>query len=71
LDNQKCVRLKALAEQTGIPMVRLAMAWALRNPDLTAVLIGARAVDHIDNALLAFTMHLSEDYFRQMDEWSR
>ena len=63
--------LKALSESTGVPMVRLAMAWALHNPDLTAVLIGARSTAHIDNAVQALNTELPEDYFRKMDAFSR
>jgi aryl-alcohol dehydrogenase-like predicted oxidoreductase len=29
--------------------VRLSMAWTLQNPDLAAILIGARTTAHIDN----------------------
>jgi len=64
-------KLHDLAERTGIPMVKLAMAWALRNPDLTAILIGARTVQHIDNALEALHLEFPEEYFQEMNEWSK
>lgn len=53
-------RLRALSERVGVPMAKLAMAWALRNPDIEAVLIGARSTEHIDNALDALTVELPE-----------
>jgi aryl-alcohol dehydrogenase-like predicted oxidoreductase len=62
-------KLRALAERVGVPMVKLAMAWALRNPDLTAVLIGARSVEHVASALEALDMAADPEWFREMDGW--
>jgi aryl-alcohol dehydrogenase-like predicted oxidoreductase len=64
-------QLGELAERCGIPMVRLAMAWALRNPHLTSLLIGVRSTGHIDNALQAAALDLPEDCYREMDRISR
>jgi aryl-alcohol dehydrogenase-like predicted oxidoreductase len=64
-------KLACLAERVKIPMVKLAMAWALRNPDLTAMLIGARTTDHIDNAIEALGMELPQEFFDEMDAWSK
>jgi aryl-alcohol dehydrogenase-like predicted oxidoreductase len=51
-------------------MVRLAMAWALRNADLTAVLVGARTTAHIDNALQALASELPAEWYEEMDRFS-
>ena len=61
-------RLRAKSEETGIPMVRLAMAWAMSNPDVT-VLAGARKFDHIDNALESFRMDLDPGLKAEMSSW--
>jgi len=66
---QIVARLRALAEQVGVPMVKLAMAWTLRNPDLTAVLIGARRTEHIDNALEALPLDAPDHWFAEMNSW--
>jgi aryl-alcohol dehydrogenase-like predicted oxidoreductase len=60
-------RLHAFAERVGVPAVRLAVAWALRNPDITAVLIGARNTDHIDNAIAARDMEIPEAWMAEMN----
>ena len=44
-------KLRALSQTTGHPMARLALAWVLRNTELTSVLIGATSTTHIDNAV--------------------
>lgn len=64
-------RLAALADRAGVPMVRLAMSWALRNPDLTAVLVGARTTAHLDNAFEAVQTELPDEWFSEMDQFSR
>ena len=62
-------RLRAKSEETGIPMVRLAMGWAMSNSDVTAVLAGARKFDHIDNALESFRMDLDPELKAEMSSW--
>jgi len=40
-------------------MVRLAMAWVITQPAITSVLVGARRVEHIDNAFEAKAIGIS------------
>ena len=62
-------RLRAKAEEMGVPMVRLAMAWAMTNADVTAVLIGARTTGHIDNAIEAYEQGLTPELRAEMAAW--
>lgn len=52
-------RLRKLAAATGLPMARLALGWALKNPSVTSVLIGATTPAHIANGLAALEAALS------------
>lgn len=63
--------LSQLSARTGVPMVRLAMSWALRNPALTAVLVGARTRAHLDNALESLHSELRPEWLDEMDRFSR
>ncbi len=54
-------RLRSKAEEMGVPMARLGVAWAASNPDVTSVIIGAKEKSHIDNALAATELHLNQD----------
>ena len=47
--------------EVGIPMVNLALAWVLTNPSITTMLIGARAVEHIDQAFDALALKMSPE----------
>ena len=53
--------LRVKAEETGRSMVDLALAWAIGQPGVTSVLIGARSTDQIDQAFTAASVGLPED----------
>lgn len=63
-------QLKKFSQQVGVPMVRLALGWVLRNTDLTVALVGARTTDHIDNALLAQEMDFPDEWMDEMSSWA-
>jgi len=53
-------RLRAMEDETGIPAVRLAIAWVLAHPAVSSVLCGARTVSHLENALAALEVKLAD-----------
>ena len=53
--------LRVKAEEIGRSMVDLALAWAIGQPGVTSVLIGARSTDQIDQAFTAASVGLPED----------
>ena len=53
LARKRLARLRDVAERTGFPMTQLALAWALHQPDIAAVLVGGRTLAHLDQALQA------------------
>lgn len=61
--------LRSKSAELGIPMVKLAMAFAMTHPDVTAVLIGAREPRHINNALEAYAMGLDPTLREEMSDW--
>ena len=62
-------RLRAKAAELGVPMVGLAMAWAMTHADVTSTLIGARTTDHIDNALQSWKDGLDLELRAEMSGW--
>lgn len=62
-------RLRALADNRGLPMVRLAMAWAMGHPDITSVLVGARHSGHLDNAFEALALKADTELRDEMSSW--
>lgn len=61
--------LRVKSEEVGTPMVKLAMAWAMTHPAVTAVLVGAREMRHIDNAIEAYEMGLDPELRAEMSAW--
>ena len=61
--------LRSKSEELGIPMVRLAMAYAMTNSDITSVLIGARSTGHVDNALESLETGLDAELRAEMSSW--
>jgi aryl-alcohol dehydrogenase-like predicted oxidoreductase len=53
--------LRYTAETHGVPVVRLALAWAMTHPSVTSVLIGPRTTAHIDDAIAAYEMGLDPE----------
>jgi L-glyceraldehyde 3-phosphate reductase len=47
----KVKRLNAIAQQRGQSMAQMALAWVLRHPEMTSVLVGASRVSQIEDAV--------------------
>ena len=62
--------LREKSAEVGISIIRLAMAWAMTHPAVTAVLIGARTPEHIDNALAAHETGMDPGMRAEMASWT-
>ncbi len=58
----------ALAHERGVPMSQIALAWVLRNPVITAPIIGATRPQHLVDAIAALDLELSDDEIRRLEE---
>lgn len=54
-------RLKPIAERNWWTLSQLAIAWVLRQGDLTSAIVGARCVDHIDEIVKAGELAMDEE----------
>jgi len=53
--------VQAVAAARGIPMAHVALAWVLRNPVVTAPIVGPTAVHHLTDAVAALDVQLTDD----------
>jgi 1-deoxyxylulose-5-phosphate synthase len=60
--------LRKLADEAGVSLVTLSVAWVLANTAITAPIIGASRPDQLDASLAAAEYALDPDLKRQMDE---
>jgi aryl-alcohol dehydrogenase-like predicted oxidoreductase len=61
-------QLIPLAEQAGLPMTHLAMAFTIAHPGVTSALLGARTMDHLDDLLAGLDVTLTDDILDRIDE---
>ncbi len=61
-------QLAVLAEQSGLSMVHLALAFVMQHPAVTAPIIGPRTMEQLDSQLGAVDVHLSGDVLDRIDE---
>ena len=59
--------LRSLSTETDRTMVGLALAWVLNQPGTTCTLIGARSLDHIDQAFDAKAAGLTDELSTRLD----
>ena len=52
--------LGALADEAGIPLVELALAWVINHPGITAAIVGARTVEHLEGQLPGGVTHAGQ-----------
>src|SRR6202046_620173 len=51
----------ALADEAGLTLVQMAVAFAVRHPAVTSTIIGPRTMEHLDGYLAADSVDLSDD----------
>jgi aryl-alcohol dehydrogenase-like predicted oxidoreductase len=61
-------QLNRLAEEAGISLIELAIAFVLNHPAVTAAIIGPRTMDHLDSQLTAAEVTLSDDVLDRIDQ---
>ena len=58
----------ALAEDAGIPLTHLALAFVIAHPGVTAALIGPRTMEQLDDLLAAADVQLTDEILDRIDE---
>jgi aryl-alcohol dehydrogenase (NADP+) len=61
-------RVAAIAEQRGVTRAQVALAWLLSNPVVTAPIFGATKPHHLEDAIGAAELRLSDEEIKQLEE---
>ena len=61
-------RLNEVAADKGVSLVQLAIAWAIRIPTLTTVLVGAKNPQQVQEHLGAVDLEIDHDELKRIDE---
>jgi aryl-alcohol dehydrogenase-like predicted oxidoreductase len=60
--------LAALAEEAGMSLIEMALAFVINHPAVTAAIIGPRTMEHLESQLPAMGATLSADVLDRIDE---
>ena len=60
--------LRPLAQEAGLPLAGLAVAWTLAHPAITAAIIGASRPEQLDDLLVAVEKPIAADLKARLDE---
>ena len=66
-DRQVAEALGQVAAHRGVPRARVALAWVLHKPCVTAPIIGATNIDHLGDAIASTTISLTPDEIAQLE----
>ena len=57
-----------VAQSRGVPMAQVALAWMLAKPFITAPIVGATRMQHLEDAAAALSVHLSESEIKKLED---
>jgi aryl-alcohol dehydrogenase-like predicted oxidoreductase len=60
--------LVQLAEDAGITLIEMAIAWVIRHPAVTSAIIGPRTMEQLESQLTAADVRLTKDVLDKIDE---
>jgi aryl-alcohol dehydrogenase-like predicted oxidoreductase len=61
-------RLRPIADDCGLSMAHLALAWVLQNPSVSAAIIGATRPEQVDENVKAAGVRLEPEVLRRIDD---
>jgi len=61
-------RLKPIAEQAGLTLAQLAVAWTLQNPNVSSAIVGATRPEQLEDNVKAAGVRLDTALLKAIDE---
>src|SRR3954453_12776000 len=61
-------KLAQLAEEAGLTLIQMALAFVVNHPAVTSAIIGPRTMEHLESQLAALDVTLSPDVLDRIDE---
>ena len=61
-------RAGEVAKERGVTVPQIALAWLMNKPHISAPIIGATKMDHLEQAITAVDIHLTEDEVKRLEE---
>jgi aryl-alcohol dehydrogenase (NADP+) len=64
-------KISAVAKRLGVSNAQVSLAWLLQQPGVTAPIIGASKLDHLEDLVKALSLKLGEQEIRELNEMYR
>lgn len=69
---ERISKLNGIAERRGQSLAQMALAWCLRKPEITSVLIGARSAQQIsENAAALKNLSFTDEELKEIDRYAK
>ena len=66
-DRRVVQAVERVAQRRGVPMAQVALAWVLQKNEVTAPIIGATRMTHLDDAVAALSLTLSQEDVAELE----
>ncbi len=60
--------VQKIADAHGVPMAQVALAWVLKNPVVSAPIVGATKTHHLTDAVAALDLTLTDDEIAALED---
>ena len=60
--------VRQVADQRGVPMAQIALAWVLKNPVVTSPIVGPTKPNHLADAVAALDIRLTDEEIRALED---
>jgi len=67
-DRKVVERVAEIAAKRGVPRAQVALAWVLAKPEVSAPIVGASKAGHLDDAIAALAIDLTDEELDQLEE---
>jgi aryl-alcohol dehydrogenase-like predicted oxidoreductase len=67
-DRKVVERVAEIAKERSVPRARIALAWVLAQPEVSAPIVGASKAGHLDDAIAALDIELSDEEIERLEE---
>jgi len=64
-------QIQSLANDVGIPMSKLAIAWVLKNPTITAPIVGASSTGQVEENCRTTEINIDDKTYRRLNELTK
>lgn len=64
-------QLQGIADDMGIPLSKLAIGWILRNPVITAPIVGASSLEQVEENCRAMEVKIDDEVYQKLNELTK